>query len=138
MLRSPIFSHFTETLDGVTSIRAYRAEERFVLTNQERLDRSIQAYYLSVTANRWLAIRTECIGNFLVFFAAFFIVLRKGAIDASLAGLAVSYALQVTQSLNWTVRMISDLETNIVSVERVNEYIDTPSEAPPVWGVFSG
>jgi ATP-binding cassette, subfamily C (CFTR/MRP), member 1 len=44
----------------------------------------------------------------------------------------MSYALQITQSLNWIVRQSVEVETNIVSVERVLEYANLPSEAPEV------
>jgi ATP-binding cassette subfamily C (CFTR/MRP) protein 1 len=44
----------------------------------------------------------------------------------------MSYALQITQSLNWIVRQTVEVETNIVSVERVLEYARLPSEAPEV------
>jgi ATP-binding cassette subfamily C (CFTR/MRP) protein 1 len=44
----------------------------------------------------------------------------------------MSYALQITQSLNWIVRQTVEVETNIVSVERVLEYAALPSEAPEV------
>lgn len=36
----------------------------------------------------------------------------------------------MTQTLNWLVRMTSDVETNIVAVERIKEYGETPQEAP--------
>jgi ABC-type multidrug transport system fused ATPase/permease subunit len=49
-----------------------------------------------------------------------------------MVGLAMSYALQITQSLNWIVRQTVEVETNIVSVERVLEYARLPSEAPDV------
>ena len=130
VLRSPIYSFFTETLDGASTIRAYAVEDRFIATNQSQLDKNLEAYYLSIAANRWLAVRLEFIGNFLVFAAALFVATRKGQIDPSLAGLALSYALGITQTLNWTVRMVSEMETNIVSVERVNEYIQVAPEAP--------
>jgi ABC-type multidrug transport system fused ATPase/permease subunit len=42
----------------------------------------------------------------------------------------MSYALNTTQSLNWIVRSATEVETNIVSIERIVEYIDLPSEAP--------
>ena len=35
---------------------------------------------------------------------------------------------QITSTLNWMVRMSSELETNIVSVERVKEFSETPTE----------
>ena len=53
-------------------------------------------------------------------------------INAGLVGLSISYALQITQSLNYVVRMASELETNIVAVERIKEYSETPTEAPPI------
>ena len=47
-----------------------------------------------------------------------------------MAALAISYALDVTQTLNWVVRMATDMETQIVAVERIQEYAELPSEAP--------
>lgn len=130
VLRSPIYSHFSESLDGATTIRAFGVTRRFVRQNQTQLDTQLGAYYLSIAANRWLAVRLEFIGNFLVLATAVFLVALGGSVNASFAGLCLSYSLQVTQSLNWTVRMSVELENNVVSVERINEYKEVPSEAP--------
>ena len=46
-----------------------------------------------------------------------------------LVGLSVSYALSVTQTLNWLVRMTSEVETNVVAAERLKEYSETKQEA---------
>lgn len=71
------------------------------------------------------------IGNLIILFSAFFAVLgRANGLTAGLVGLSVSYALQITQTFNWLVRMTSDVETNIVAVERIKEYGETPQEAP--------
>jgi len=56
-------------------------------------------------------------------------VLGKDSLTPGLVGLSVSYALSVTQTLNWLVRMTSELETNIVAVERLKEYSETQCEA---------
>lgn len=47
-----------------------------------------------------------------------------------MAGLAISLALSVTQSLNWSVRMASDLEAQMVAIERISEYSRMPTERP--------
>lgn len=86
-------------------------------------------YYPSIIANRWLAIRLEMVGNLIILFAATFAVLSRDTLSPGLVGLSVSYALQVTQTLNWLVRMTSDVETNIVAVERIKEYGETKQEA---------
>jgi len=130
--RSPIFSHFSETLDGVSTIRAFREQAQFVWENETKLDYNLQAYYINVSSNRWLAMRLEFVGTCIVALAALFAVIAKDTISAGVGGLSVSYALGVTQALNWMVRMTSDRETNIVSVERVKEYAEVESEAPAI------
>ncbi len=79
-------------------------------------------YYPSIIANRWLAVRLEYIGNVITFSAALFSILAPEAVGPADVGLVISYALNITQTLNWLVRMTSDVETNIVAVERVKEY----------------
>ncbi|XP_076389766.1 multidrug-Resistance like Protein 1 isoform X2 [Megachile rotundata] len=128
--RSPIYSHFSETVTGTQMIRAFGVQERFIRESENKVDFNQVCYYPSIIANRWLAVRLEMVGNLIIFFAALFAVLNKDTIKSGVVGLSVSYALQVTQTLNWLVRMTSDVETNIVAVERIKEYGETPQEAP--------
>uniref|UniRef100_A0A7N6BVD7 ATP-binding cassette, sub-family C (CFTR/MRP), member 3 n=1 Tax=Anabas testudineus TaxID=64144 RepID=A0A7N6BVD7_ANATE len=131
--RSPIYSHFSETITGSSVIRAYGRHSAFVLMSDMKVDENQKSYYPSIVSNRWLGVRIEFIGNCIVLFAALFAVTGKESLNPGLVGLSVSYALQVTMSLNWMVRMTSDLESNIVAVERVKEYSETKTEAP--WDV---
>ncbi|XP_040919381.1 multidrug resistance-associated protein 1 [Toxotes jaculatrix] len=140
--RSPIYTHFNETLLGTSVIRAFGEQERFICESDQRVDHNQKAYYPSIVANRWLAIRLEFVGNCIVSFAALFAVIARESLSPGIMGLSISYALQLTASLTWLVRMSSDLETNIVAVERVKEYSDTqkeaewkhePSSLPPGW-----
>ncbi|XP_040491207.1 multidrug resistance-associated protein 1 isoform X3 [Ursus maritimus] len=128
--RSPVYSHFNETLLGVSIIRAFEEQERFIRQSDLKVDENQKAYYPSIVANRWLAVRLECVGNCIVLFAALFAVISRHSLSAGLVGLSVSYSLQVTTYLNWLVRMSSEMETNIVAVERLKEYSETEKEAP--------
>ncbi|GMR45589.1 hypothetical protein PMAYCL1PPCAC_15784, partial [Pristionchus mayeri] len=143
--RSPVYSHFGETIQGAASIRAYGKVSYFCLDSESKLDTLILCKYLNVVSNRWLAVRLEFIGNCIIFFAALFAAFSKEwnwGISAGLVGVSVTYSLQITDVLNFAVRQLSMLEANIVSVERVVEYTHTPSEAewvlpssglPPSW-----
>ncbi|XP_068898239.1 multidrug resistance-associated protein 1 isoform X4 [Tenebrio molitor] len=126
--RSPIYSHFGETITGVQAIRAFREQERFIRESEHKVDVNQVCYYPSIISNRWLAVRLEMIGNLIILFAALFAVWGKDQ-NPGLVGLSVTYSLQITQTLNWLVRMTSDVETNIVAVERIKEYGEAPQEA---------
>nr|XP_029724825.1 multidrug resistance-associated protein 1-like isoform X4 [Aedes albopictus] len=127
--RSPIYSHFGESIQGAQTIRAYGVQDRFIVESESRVDFNQVCYFPSIIANRWLAVRLEMVGNLIILFAALFAVLGRETMNPGLVGLSVSYALQITQTLNWLVRMTSDVETNIVAVERIKEYGETKQEA---------
>jgi ATP-binding cassette subfamily C (CFTR/MRP) protein 1 len=132
--RSPLYALLGETLDGVSTIRAYNAEPTLVSRIISMLDEQQNAYFLTCTAQCWLAVRLELVGSLIICSACLLAVYQHLSIGgnetfAGLAGLSISFALSVTQSLNWTVRMSSDLEAHMVSVERVRQYCQLPTEA---------
>ncbi|KFV82781.1 Canalicular multispecific organic anion transporter 1, partial [Struthio camelus australis] len=127
--RSPIYSHFGETVSGLSVSRAYGHQERFLQQNENTVDINQKSVYSWIVSN-WLAIRLELVGNLVVFFSALLAVISKGTLEGGIVGLSISSALNVTQTLNWLVRMTSELETNIVAVERIHEYTKVKNEAP--------
>ena len=130
--RSPIYSQFGETISGAPTIRAYNARQKFIGESERRVDYNQMCYYPTFVSSRWLTVRLETTGNFIILFASLFAVLSKdyGNINAGDVGLSLSYALNVTGSMNMLVRMTSEVETNMVSAERIFEYQETPQEAP--------
>ncbi|MEQ2184111.1 hypothetical protein GOODEAATRI_004571 [Goodea atripinnis] len=92
--RSPIYSHFSETITGSSVIRAYGRHTAFVLMNDIKVDENQKSYYPGIVSNRWLGVRIEFIGNCIVLFSALFAVTGKDSLNPGLVGLSVSYALQ--------------------------------------------
>ncbi|KNE55572.1 hypothetical protein AMAG_01463 [Allomyces macrogynus ATCC 38327] len=134
--RSPLYAQFTESLNGIVTIRAFREQDRFMHVNRDFIDNNNRCYFETVCAQRWLSIRIETIGNFLVFFAGLFGVLSRGSSSTALIGLSMSYALQVTGALNWCIRQMAEAEMQMNSVERIAYYAEQlETEAPPVTDV---
>ncbi|VDO90467.1 unnamed protein product, partial [Schistosoma margrebowiei] len=125
---SPIFSHFSETLSGVDSIRAYKLIEIYKTISSTRQDLNNSAVYASITSQRWLAVLLELVGNSVILAVAILSVVAQGYLSAGFSGLVITYALNLNQTLNWLVRMFSELETNIVCVERIHEYSSIEQE----------
>ncbi|KAM9556815.1 ATP-binding cassette sub-family C member 6 isoform 4-T5 [Guaruba guarouba] len=128
--RSPIFSHISETFQGSSVIRAYKDQERFILKSNFLVDENQRICFPGAVADRWLATNLELLGNGIVLFAALFAAMGRTYLSPGTAGFSISYALQITGVLNWMVRSWTEIENNIVSVERVREYLRTPKEAP--------
>jgi ABC-type multidrug transport system fused ATPase/permease subunit len=130
--RSPLYQQFGETLSGMTTIRAYGDERRFIRDNLQRVNTHSRPFIYLWGANRWLAFRVDVVGALVSFFTGVFVVLSVGRIDAGAAGLAMTYAVTFTENVLWFVRLYANNEQNMNSVERVKEYLDVDQEAPPV------
>ncbi|XP_062588093.1 multidrug resistance-associated protein 1-like [Saccostrea cucullata] len=126
--RSPVYNHFSESITGASCIRAYRAVDRFITESQARVDTNSTFYHAANTASWWIAIRLEFLANLLVLSAAVFSVLSDTLSGAGI-GLSLTYSLQVVISLNMVVQSVSEMEMNIVSAERVEEFTRLQPEA---------
>merc|ERR1719153_1587722 len=108
-------------------------EKDFILQSQHLVDNNQVCYYPSIIANRWLGIRLELLGNLVTVAAAILIIAQPSVVSPSQVGLVITYSLNVTQVLNWLVRQTAEVETNIVAVERLQEYSLVSQEAPWVY-----
>uniref|UniRef100_A0A8C4ULI7 Multidrug resistance-associated protein 1 n=1 Tax=Falco tinnunculus TaxID=100819 RepID=A0A8C4ULI7_FALTI len=127
---SPVISHFSETLAGRSTIRAFGHQGRFIRRNNDVVYENLVYFYNNVISNRWLSVRLEFLGNLMVFFAALFVVLAGNTVSSSTVGLSISYALNIIQSLNFWVRKACEIETNAVSIERICEFAKMDKEKP--------
>jgi ABC-type multidrug transport system fused ATPase/permease subunit len=141
---SPIFNHFAETVNGLSSIRAFRCESRMLLETEARINNNSRYWTKNNWVNRWLGLRLDWIGASLVGTTAVACVLaiKFGyPLDAGLVGLVLSYTTTLTGLLNWGVRRFSEAELGMVAVERTMRLFKCPQEVtrdaitdiPPQW-----
>ncbi|KAF3925946.1 hypothetical protein ABW20_dc0106339 [Dactylellina cionopaga] len=130
--RSPLYQHFGETLAGITTIRAYGDERRFVRDSLTKTDNANRPFFYLWVANRWLSWRVDVAGSLVSFFAGVFVLLSVGGIDAGLAGLSLTYAISFNDNILWVVRLYAMNEQNMNSVERIKEYLEIEQEAEEI------
>jgi ABC-type multidrug transport system fused ATPase/permease subunit len=102
--RSPVYAHFSQSLNGLSSIRAYRTEAATLQTSHELIDTNIGVNLAVFSSNRWLGVRLEVLGSSVVLSCALLLVLQRGEFSGSVAGLVLVYALQVTGLFTRMVR----------------------------------
>ncbi|KAL2088520.1 hypothetical protein ACEWY4_015419 [Coilia grayii] len=141
----PLLSHSSETVEGLTTIRAFRYEQRFKKKLLEYADANNIASLFLTAANRWLEVRMEYIGAFVVLIAAVASISNSlySQLSAGQVGLALTYALMVSNYLNWMVRNLADMEVQLGCVKRISSLLQTepecyqgsmtPAQVPAVW-----
>lgn len=132
--RSPIYSHFQETLTGSSTIRAFDQVSRFEHINQVNLDYNLRAIFLFRGVNRWLSMRQQTIGSLLTFATAIFVT--HGAITRTISpgliGVVMGYSAVLSEDISYFIKIMVSLETSVIAVERILEYCNLKSEAPDV------
>lgn len=122
----PLLCHFSETAEGLTTIRAFRHESRFKQRMLELTDTNNIAYLFLSAANIWLEVRMDYLGACIVLTAAITSI-TEGP-DSGLVGLGLLYALTITNYLNWVVRNLADLEVQMGAVKKVHSFLNMESE----------
>ena len=138
VLRSSVYAQFGETLTGLSTVRAYREQDRFIAMNEKFIDRMNGAYLLTITNQRWLGIRLDFTGTLLILVVAILAVTSRFNVDPATTGLVLSYTMQVTGMIGWMVRQFAEVENNMNASERVFHYgskleieADFTSDNPP-------
>ena len=138
--RSPVYAHFSETLGGLGTIRAYDQASRFISDFERKVDANTRGTYNMMCADRWLSVRLELIGAVVGGLAAVFacsVVISNtiagtgSANFASSAGLSLNYAISVTSMLQWVVRTFAQMEASMNSAERILYYTENISQEAP-------
>ncbi|XP_038663730.1 ATP-binding cassette sub-family C member 8 isoform X5 [Scyliorhinus canicula] len=141
----PLLSHFSETVEGLTTIRALREENRFRQQLLELTDTNNIASLFLTAANRWLEVRMEYIGACVVLIAAVASITNSlyYGLASGLVGLGLTSALMISNYLNWMVRNLADMEVQLGAVQRINSLLKietenydgllSPSQIPPNW-----
>ncbi|CAO2202878.1 unnamed protein product [Urochloa humidicola] len=128
--KAPVIHHFSETVQGVMTIRCFRKEESFLQENLNRVNASLKMDFNNNGANEWLGFRLELIGSFVLCFTALLMVtLPSSFVKPEYVGLSLSYGLSLNQVLFWAIWISCFIENKMVSVERIKQFTNIPSEA---------
>ncbi|XP_010652424.1 ABC transporter C family member 5 [Vitis vinifera] len=131
--KSPVIHLFGESIAGAATIRGFGQEKRFMKRNLYLLDCFGRPFFYSLAAIEWLCLRMELLSTFVFAFCMILLVsFPHGSIDPSMAGLAVTYGLNLNARLSRWILSFCKLENKIISIERIHQYSQIPGEAPPI------
>ena len=120
--RSPIYTLFSSSLDGLTTIRAFNVEEDFLRMFLERTDTNTRAHFTLNCAVRWFGLRLDLMTSLLALVTAILSMALRHQISSSAVGLSLSYCINLTTLFQWAVRQSAEAENFMTSAERIHEY----------------
>ncbi|KAL4618721.1 hypothetical protein ACB092_06G031300 [Castanea dentata] len=127
--KAPVIQHFAETISGSTTIRSFDEESRFRDINLKLTDAYSRPKFNTAGAREWLCFRLDMMSSITFFFSLVFLIfIPEGVIDPGIAGLAVTYGLNL--NIAWVIWVLCQMENKIISVERILQYTCIPSEPP--------
>ncbi|KAG0277921.1 hypothetical protein BGZ95_005074, partial [Linnemannia exigua] len=133
LVRSHLFSYFSEALNGMGTLKAYHPHgiESAIERNRVNMDRSHRIYYIQVLGTKWIGCRVFVVGHVLNFVALVLIIWARDDIDPATAGLVLSYLARLASELSWAIQCAGDVENNMTSVERLFYYTNALEQEPP-------
>ncbi|KAK2649459.1 hypothetical protein Ddye_016948 [Dipteronia dyeriana] len=141
--KAPVIHHFSETISGFMTIRSFQKQNRFCEENLTRVNSNLRMSFHNYGSSEWLGFRLELLGSlFFCTATMFMILLPSSIINPASVGLALSYGMALDSVLFFVVYISCLLENQMVSVERIEQFTNIPSEAaweiedrhpPPSW-----
>ncbi|XP_041011924.1 ABC transporter C family member 10-like isoform X3 [Juglans microcarpa x Juglans regia] len=131
--KSLIASHLAESMAGAMTVRAFEKEEGFLAKNLDLIDTNASPYFHSFSVDEWLIQRTEMVSAAVLASASLcMVLLPPRTFSSGFIGMALSYGLSLSNNLVRTIQKQCSIANNIISVERLNQYMHIPSEAPKI------
>ncbi|KAI0107849.1 P-loop containing nucleoside triphosphate hydrolase protein [Nemania sp. FL0031] len=125
--KSPVFEQFGSALTGVLTIRSFSKSQTYIERMYRRLDDWTATTWHLWLFNRWMGWRMSVVGSFFASFVTIFILLTPD-MDSALAGFALSFALEFSGYIMWTIRHYANAELEMNAAERIVEYTELPTE----------
>ncbi|KAF9447357.1 multidrug resistance-associated ABC transporter [Macrolepiota fuliginosa MF-IS2] len=146
LMRSALYASYSESLTGLSTIRAFKGQEQSIRTAEHGLDMENRAYYMTISIQRWLSVRLDLFGNILIFGIGLFAAGFRRSVDPSKIGVVLSYTLGITQVFSEMISQFAQNEQNMNAVERVLHYTELlpegdavkPNDPPPSWPPSGG
>jgi ABC-type multidrug transport system fused ATPase/permease subunit len=126
--RSPLYSDFSATLDGLVTLKAFQLRERISYLFQYQLDQNGQVFFSFLMVARWLGFRLDIETTIILVAVSFLSVILRNSVDIGLIGFTLTYTMALSGLFQWAVRLSVEAETQMTAVERVLEYAQLPGE----------
>lgn len=128
--RSPVFSHLNASIQGLTTIRAFKAQSILEKEFDNHQDLHSSAWFIFLVTSRAFGYWLDVICVIYISLVTLSFLFLGSETFGGNVGLAITQAIGLTGMFQWGMRQSAELENQMTSVERVLEYSDIEKEPP--------
>ncbi|XP_015431114.1 PREDICTED: probable multidrug resistance-associated protein lethal(2)03659 [Dufourea novaeangliae] len=126
--RSPVFDHVGATLQGLTTIRAFRAETTVTTDFDNHQDLHTSTWFIFISISRVFGLYIEIFCMIYIAMLTILFIIFKDLAVAGDIGLVITQVTGIIGLLQWGMRQTAELENHLTSIERVLEYSNLEEE----------
>jgi ABC-type multidrug transport system fused ATPase/permease subunit len=125
--KSPVFTHLNATLRGLTTIRAYGAQDILSKEFDKHQDLHSSAWYMFITTSQAFGFCLDIMCLIFIGFVTFSFLVIEDTLGGNV-GLAITQSMALVGMMQWGMRQSAEVANQMMSVERVIEYKYLPEE----------
>ncbi|XP_034942268.1 probable multidrug resistance-associated protein lethal(2)03659 isoform X2 [Chelonus insularis] len=128
MMRSPVFTHLNASINGLTTIRAYGAQQILKFEFDKFQDVHTSSWYMFIATSTAFGFSLDIFCFIFTTIVTFTFILLDFGISGAEVGLAITTVMSMTGMIQWGMRQGAEVTNQLMSVERVLEYSLLPPE----------
>ncbi|KAJ2722097.1 hypothetical protein GGI07_003539 [Coemansia sp. Benny D115] len=128
--RSPLYAHYSESLQGLATIRSFHTQKRYSRKMEVLLDRANRPQWYTLVVQNWVWLRVDYLSHLLSLLVCLIIISRPAKWDAAAVGLLLVQTTQMGAYVTYAGRGWTELQNNMNSVERINHYATALEQEP--------
>lgn len=131
MTKSPVFTHISATIGGLSTIRAFHAQDILLDEFDKHQDLHTACWFMYIAAGSGFGIVLDVMVFIFIFCVIFLFLLFDTGVTGDKVGLAITQSMALTGLLQWGIRQSAEAANQLMAVERILEYRDLEPEKEP-------
>ena len=132
MSHSPILNIISESIPGITTIRAFNKINKYLEKFHVKVNNSIKINHLTKGAFSWYQEQFDIFGSFYIIYLVTITIIKEKEFSPQSIGIMFTYSVLMQLSLSYAFEMATQVEQNMISMERCLKYTEIEGEKPSI------
>ncbi|KAF2834051.1 hypothetical protein CC86DRAFT_451542 [Ophiobolus disseminans] len=120
--KAPLYTQFTESVEGIVTLRAFGWETRCISDNHTLVDNSQKPFYLMYMLQKWLSLVLDLIITGLAVIVVGIAVAIRNNVSVGFTGVSLSQIISLTSYMKLIILFWTQMEMSLGAVNRIKTF----------------